>query len=47
MDRDGVDWELHISETPRDLWRVQGIDPPPTDSEAEKSWKANNMPHKY
>ncbi|RYO42797.1 hypothetical protein AA0111_g705 [Alternaria arborescens] len=47
LDRKELDWEMHISETPRDLWRVQGIDPPPTDSEAEKSWKAKNYAHPY
>ncbi|KAF2098750.1 hypothetical protein NA57DRAFT_75988 [Rhizodiscina lignyota] len=38
----GLDWELHIGETPRDLWTVSGIAPPPTDSEAELKWKAEN-----
>ncbi|OWY47385.1 hypothetical protein AALT_g6420 [Alternaria alternata] len=47
LDRKELDSEMHISETPRDLWRVQGIDPPPTDSEAEKSWKAKNYAHPY
>lgn len=41
-DRGDLDWELHVAETPRDLWRVQGIDPPPNDSEAATRWRADN-----
>ena len=25
----GYDWEIHIDETPMDLWRTQGLVPPP------------------
>jgi hypothetical protein len=42
IDREELDWELHIYETPRDLWRVQGIDPPPAGSDAEKLWADKN-----
>jgi len=42
IDRKELDWELHISETPRDLWRIQGMDPPPAFSEAEKLWLDRN-----
>jgi hypothetical protein len=31
----GLDWELHIDETPIDLWRVQGLPAPEYGSEAE------------
>ena len=40
----GLDWELHIVETERDLWRVQGIDPPLPGTEAEKTWVKANKP---
>lgn len=42
-----LEWELHIYETPRDLWLIQGMEPPPSGSEAENSWKATNKPHPY
>ncbi|KPI37247.1 uncharacterized protein AB675_1455 [Cyphellophora attinorum] len=37
-DRGNLDWEIHVSETPRPLWRIQGLEPPPANSEAEKEW---------
>jgi len=46
-DRKELDWELHIYETPRDLWRVQGIDPPPSFSDAEKLWVHENKAIPY
>lgn len=39
-----LDWELHIVETERDLWRVQGIDPPLPGTEAHKIWATGNRP---
>ncbi|KAL6246683.1 hypothetical protein RBB50_005990 [Rhinocladiella similis] len=47
IDRKELDWELHIYETPRDLWRVQGMDPPPAFSDAEKEWTEKNKPVPY
>ncbi|KIW18499.1 hypothetical protein PV08_02787 [Exophiala spinifera] len=47
IDRGELDWEMHIYETPRDLWRVQGMDAPPAFSEAEKEWKEKNKPVPY
>lgn len=46
-DRKELEWEHHLSETPRDLWRVNGIDPPEQESEAEKSWKEQGYAHVY
>jgi phenylpyruvate tautomerase PptA (4-oxalocrotonate tautomerase family) len=43
----GRDWEIHIDETPFDLWRVQGMQPPPPNSEYEKIWKEQNKPVPY
>ena len=34
----GYDWEFHVGETERRLWRIQGIDPPPFKSEQERVW---------
>jgi hypothetical protein len=38
----GYDWEFHVDETERALWRVNGIDPPPHKSEMEKTWAKEN-----
>ena len=38
----GYDWEIHYGETPRELWRIQGIKPPEPDSEAKKLWIKEN-----
>lgn len=43
----GFDWEYNILETSRDLWKVNGIVPPPTGSEEEKKWNAENRPGAY
>jgi len=47
IDREELEWELHIYETPRDLWRVQGMDPPPAFSDAEKFWSEKNKAVPY
>jgi len=38
----GFDWELHIDETPFDLWTIQGHFPPRDGAEGEKRWIAEN-----
>lgn len=43
----GYDWEIHFDETPRDLWRVQGLVPPVGYSEYEKLWMEENRPVPY
>jgi phenylpyruvate tautomerase PptA (4-oxalocrotonate tautomerase family) len=43
----GYDWEMHIDETPFDFWTVQGLGPPPPESEAEKLWARQNRPTPY
>jgi phenylpyruvate tautomerase PptA (4-oxalocrotonate tautomerase family) len=40
----GFNWEIHIDETPLQLWRVNGITPPPAESAAEKQWDLDNRP---
>ena len=47
IDRPELHWEHHIYETPRDLWRVQGIDPPPAQSEEEKEWARSNRAERW
>jgi hypothetical protein len=34
----GYDWEYHIDETPRGLWRINGLAAPPFRSVAERKW---------
>jgi phenylpyruvate tautomerase PptA (4-oxalocrotonate tautomerase family) len=43
----GFDWEVHIDETPMDLWRTQGLVPPLPGSEMEKLWAKENRPVPY
>jgi len=43
----GHDWEVHIDETPMDLWRVQGLTPPAPFSDTEKLWAKENRPVPY
>lgn len=40
----GLDWEFHIEQMERELWRINGINPPPTNSEGEKLWREENRP---
>jgi phenylpyruvate tautomerase PptA (4-oxalocrotonate tautomerase family) len=43
----GFEWEVHVDETPVDLWTVQGFIPPPGNSESERLWKELNRPVRY
>ncbi|MFC7502745.1 tautomerase family protein [Nocardioides sp. GCM10030258] len=43
----GFDWEWHVDETPMDLWRTQGLVPPPAFSDVEKLWAKENRPIPY
>ncbi|MEV7929970.1 MULTISPECIES: tautomerase family protein [unclassified Kitasatospora] len=43
----GLYCEFHIDETPRDLWMINGIAPPPSQSEAEQLWARENRPIPY
>jgi hypothetical protein len=31
-------WEFHVTESDKDLWRIQSLIPPSVGSEAMKSW---------
>ena len=42
--RGDLNWEYHINESARDLWKTQGINPPPHDSEEEKIWAREDKP---
>jgi len=43
----GLDWELHIDETPFHIWLMQGMRPPLPNSEAETKWISENRPSPY
>ncbi|GGS24396.1 hypothetical protein GCM10010269_73920 [Streptomyces humidus] len=43
----GYDWEVHIDETAMDLWRTQGLVPPPPESDMEKLWAKENRAVPY
>ncbi|KAF5606305.1 uncharacterized protein FSUBG_6138 [Fusarium subglutinans] len=43
----GYDYEYHVDETERKLWRVNGFIPPPFKSSAEKQWASINRPVSY
>jgi len=40
----GLYYEFHVDETPRELWMVDGLEPPPFGSRAEAVWAARNSP---
>lgn len=40
----GLDYEVHVDETPRALWSVQGLRPPEWRSDEEKQWYQDNRP---
>ncbi len=43
----GLRWEFHVDETPRDLWIINGLVPPPSSSDVEKLWARENRPVPY
>lgn len=40
----GYDWEFHIDETERRLWKINGMFPPAHGTEREKIWSERNWP---
>ena len=40
----GYEWELHVDETPFNIWLIQGMRPPLPDSGMEKQWISENRP---
>ncbi|KAK4942269.1 hypothetical protein LTR66_014720 [Elasticomyces elasticus] len=43
----GYDWEYHVAETERRLWKIIGLIPPPWKSEEEARWAEKNRPVLY
>jgi phenylpyruvate tautomerase PptA (4-oxalocrotonate tautomerase family) len=40
----GLRWEIHIDDTPNDLWLLNGFFPPAEGSEDEERWVLENQP---
>lgn len=40
----GLDWEYWVHEVDRELWKINGLVPPPTGSDMEKEWARANAP---
>jgi hypothetical protein len=40
----GYDWEFHVDESERRLWRINGLVPPPFGSDVEQLWAKANKP---
>jgi hypothetical protein len=43
----GCDWEITVTDTTREFWRINGIAPPPWRSEAEKVWVRDGRPTEW
>lgn len=43
----GYRWELHVNETPFDLWMINGLKPPLPNTDTEQKWRAENKPSAY
>ena len=43
----GLYCEFHVDETSRELWRTDGLAPPPAGSAAERRWVDENRPVPY
>ena len=38
----GLRWEVHIDDTPRELWSINGLKPPAEGSGEEQRWAREN-----
>jgi len=43
----GYECEFHVETAPFETWRIDGLTPPPPDSEAEKRWAKDNKSSPY
>lgn len=43
----GYDWEITVTDTTRDFWRLNGIAPPPFRSEIETLWAQQGRPSQW
>lgn len=47
LERPGLHWEFHVDETSEELWMINGLVPPPMNSEAEREWARTNQSSPY
>jgi phenylpyruvate tautomerase PptA (4-oxalocrotonate tautomerase family) len=47
LEQSGLHWEFHIDETSEELWMINGLVPPPMNSEAEREWARTNRAAPY
>ncbi|MDA9411391.1 MULTISPECIES: tautomerase family protein [unclassified Bradyrhizobium] len=43
----GYRWELHVDDTPFELWMINGFKPPLPGTSAELKWRTENRPSAY
>jgi phenylpyruvate tautomerase PptA (4-oxalocrotonate tautomerase family) len=43
----GYECEFHVETAPFETWRIDGLTPPPPDSEAERRWAKDNKSSPY
>lgn len=43
----GLRWELHVDDTPFELWTINGYKPPLPNTPAELRWRNENRPSAY
>jgi hypothetical protein len=43
----GLRWELHVDDTPFELWTINGYKPPLPNTTAEAKWRSENRPSSY
>ncbi|NMD55637.1 MULTISPECIES: tautomerase family protein [Tsukamurella] len=42
-----LQWEFHVDDTSEEMWMINGLVPPPAQSEAERDWVATNRTAAY
>ncbi|MET9325760.1 tautomerase family protein [Tsukamurella sp. NPDC003166] len=42
-----LQWEFHVDDTSEEMWMINGLVPPPAQSEAERTWAATNRSSAY
>ncbi|WP_078307189.1 MULTISPECIES: tautomerase family protein [unclassified Mycobacterium] len=47
LNRADLHWEFHIDETSEELWMINGLVPPPMNSDAEREWARTNQSSPY
>ncbi|GAA2564598.1 tautomerase family protein [Mycolicibacterium diernhoferi] len=43
----GLHWEFHVDETSEEMWMINGLIPPPANTDAEREWVRSNAVSPY